>query len=131
MFSEVKGNSLMFFDSKFAYLPTECLECNCSYCDETDRHLKVRSGEHIGILTFRKVKPPKESTIRDHLLNCNNILSFYEFTILAYEHHKFIFEIKESFLIKRDRPALNKKISSAKLVFFLTITRTFNNFVIP
>ena len=31
------------------------------------RHLKVRSGEHIGIspLTFKKTKPSKESSIRD------------------------------------------------------------------
>ena len=36
-----------------------CGRCNSSYYGETDRHLKVRSGEHIGIspLTFRKVKP--------------------------------------------------------------------------
>ena len=34
-----------------------CRGCNSSYYGETDRHLKVRSGEHIGIspLTFRKV----------------------------------------------------------------------------
>ena len=83
---------------------------------------KVRSGEHIGIspLTFhpRKVKPSKESAIRDHLLNCNNIPSFDEFTILAYGHHKYILEIKESLLIKHDRPVLNKNISSAKLFLF-------------
>ena len=62
-----------------------CGRCNSSYYGETDRHLKVRSGEHIGIspLTFRKVKPSKESAIRDHLLNCNNIPSFDEFTIFA------------------------------------------------
>ena len=65
-----------------------CGRCNSSYYGETDRHLKVRSGEHIGIspLTFRKVKPSKESAIRDYLLNCNNIPSFEEFTILAYGH---------------------------------------------
>ena len=85
-----------------------------------DRHLKVRSGEHIGIspLTFRKVKPSKESAIRDHLLHCNNIPSFDEFTILAYGHHKYILEIKESLLSKRDRPVPNKNISSAKLFLF-------------
>ena len=35
--------------------------CNSSCYGETDRYLKVRSGEHIGIspLTFRKVKPSK------------------------------------------------------------------------
>ena len=94
-----------------------CGRCNSFYYGEMDRHLKVRSGEHIGIspLTFRKVKPSKESAIRDYLLNCNNIPSFEEFTILAYGHHKYILEIKESLLIKRDRPVLNKNISSAKL----------------
>ena len=55
-----------------------CGECNSTYYGETDRHLKVRFGEHIEIspLTFKKTKPSKESAIRDHLLNCNNIPSF-------------------------------------------------------
>ena len=98
-----------------------CGRCNSFYYGETDRHLKVRSGEHIGIspLTFREVKPSKESAIRDHLLNCNNNDgTFDEFTILAYGHHKYVLEIKESLLIKGDRPVLNKNISSAKLFLF-------------
>ena len=66
-----------------------------------DRHVKVRSGEHIGIspLTLKKTRPSKESAIRDHLLNCNNIPSFEEFTILANGNNKFVLEIKESLLI--------------------------------
>ena len=97
-----------------------CGRCNSSYYGETDRHLKVRSGEHIGIppLTFRKVKPSKESAILDHLPNCNKISSFDEFTILAYGHHQYILKITESLLIKLDRPVLNKNISSAKLFLF-------------
>ena len=97
-----------------------CGRCNSTYYGETDRHLKVRSGEHIGIspLTFKKTKPSKESAIRDHLLNCNNIPSFEEFTILTNGNNKFDLEIKESLLIKRDRPILNKNISSAKLFLF-------------
>ena len=64
-----------------------CGRCNSTYYGETDRHLKVRPGEHIGIspLTFKKTKPSKESAIRDHLSNCNNIPSFEEFTILQTE----------------------------------------------
>ena len=33
-----------------------CGRCNSTYYGETDRHLKVRSGEHIGVshLTFKK-----------------------------------------------------------------------------
>ena len=52
--------------------------CNSSYCGEMDTHLKVRSGECIGISpsTFK-------SAICDHCLNCNNIPSLDEFTILA------------------------------------------------
>ena len=82
--------------------------------------MKVRSGEHIGIstLTFRKGKPSKECAIRDHLLNWNNIASFDEFTILAFGHHKYILEIKESLLFKRDRPVLKKNIGSAKMFLF-------------
>ena len=118
----------MFSNSKIVYLSNQCLEwfintygrCNSSYYSETDRRLKVRSGEHIGIspLTFRKFKPSKESAICDHLLIFNNIPSFDKFNILAYDHEKYILEMKESLLIKRNRPVLNKNISSAKLFIF-------------
>ena len=66
-----------------------CEKCNSSYYGEADRHLKVRSREHIGIspLTFGKVKPSNESAISDHLLICSNVPFFDEFTILAYGHH--------------------------------------------
>ena len=81
-----------------------CGRCNSTYYGETDRHLKVRSGEHIGIspLTFKKTKPSKESAIRDHLLNCNNIPSLEEFTILTNWNKKFDLEIKKSVVIKRE-----------------------------
>ena len=84
----------------------QCGKCNTSFYGETDRHLKVRSGEHIGIspLNFKKVKPSDQSSIRDHLLFCNNDPSFDDFTILAQATNKFLLEIKESFLIKRDKP---------------------------
>ena len=55
-----------------------CGRCSFSYYGEADRHLKVRSGEHIGIspLRFKKTVTPKKSAIRDHLLSCNNIPCF-------------------------------------------------------
>ena len=80
-----------------------CGRCNSSYYGETERHLKVSSSEHIGIspLTFKKTKPSKESSIHDHLLECDNNLSFDEFTILAHGNKKYLLKIKESLLIKR------------------------------
>ena len=73
-----------------------CSRCSSSYYGETERHIKVRSGEHIGIspLTFEKTKPSKESSIRDHLLECDNNLSFDDFTILAHGNKKYLLEIK-------------------------------------
>ena len=108
-----------------------CGRCHSTYYGETDRHLKVRSGEHIGIsaLTFKKTKPSKESSIRDHLLNCNNIPSFEEIAILTNGNNKFDLEIKESLLIKRDRNIWNKNISSAKL-FLFDNSYLFNRFFI-
>ena len=97
-----------------------CGSCKSSYYGEMDRPLKVRSREHIGIspLTMKKIKPSKESAICDHLLICNNVPSFDEFSILAHGNNRFVLEIKESLLIKRDKPVSNKNISSARLFLF-------------
>ena len=97
-----------------------CGRCNSSYYGDTERHLKVRSGEHIGIspLTFKKMKPSKESSIRDHLLECDNNPSFDQFTICAHGNKKYLLEIKDSLLIKRVQPVLSKNIGSATLHLF-------------
>ena len=98
----------------------QCGRCNTSYYGKIDRHLKIRSGEHIGIspLTFKKVTSSAEISIREHLLFCNHDPSFDDFTILVQGTNKFLLEIKESLLIKRDKPILNKNISSAPLFLF-------------
>ena len=100
-----------------------CGRCNSSYYGEAERHLKVRSSEHVGIspITFKKTKSPEESSIRDHLLECYNNPSFDEFTILAHGNKKYLLEIKESLLIKPDQSILNKNISSAMLHLFDTV----------
>ena len=81
-----------------------------------DRHHKVRAGEHIGLspLTFKKCKPSKESAVREHLLFCDNDPS----SVLAKASSKFSLEIKESLLIKRDTPNLNRNTASVELVLF-------------
>ena len=74
---------------------------NSTYYGEMDRHLKVRSREHIGEspLTFTNLNHQKRSAIHNHFLNWYNILSFEEFTILANGNKKFVLQIKESLLI--------------------------------
>ena len=48
-----------------------CGRCNSNYHGEMDRHVKVRSGKHIGVspLTFKKTTPSRKSAICDHILN--------------------------------------------------------------
>ena len=94
--------------------------CSSSYYGETDKHLRVRAGKHIGLshLTFKKCKPSKESAVCDHLLFCDNDPSFEEFSVLAKASSKFSLEIKENLLIKRDAPNLNRNTASVELFLF-------------
>ena len=83
------------------------------------RYLNVRIGERIGIspLTRKQVKP-KNSSAANHLLLCNHSPSYDDFSILTRENKKFLLELKESLLIMRDKPSLNKNITSAPLYLF-------------
>ena len=57
---------------------------------------------------WKKVKPSNNSAIYDHLLHCNFLPSFDNFSVLAHENKKYLLEIKESLLIMRDKPSLNR-----------------------
>ena len=56
------------------------------------RLLEKRSGDHMDVspLTGKMVKPSNNSAACDHLLHCNFLPSFDNFSILAHEkinHH--------------------------------------------
>ena len=97
----------------------QCGLCNESYYGECVRHLNVRIGEHIGIsLLTRKKNKSKGSALSDHLLLCSHSPSFENFSVLTKENKKFLLELKESLLIMRNKPSLNKNITSAPLYLF-------------
>ena len=87
------------------------------YYGESIRHLSIRSGECIGVspLTGKRVKPSNNSATCDHLLHCNFLPSFENFSVLAHENKKFLLEIKGSLLIIRDKPSLNRNINSVPI----------------
>ena len=68
----------------------------------------TRAEEHKGIsnLTNKHVKNVKESAVSDHLLQCNCAIDFDHFNVLA-SGTSFRLLIKDSLLIKRDKPVLN------------------------
>ena len=97
----------------------QCGLCNESYYGECMTHLNVRIGEHIGIsLLTRKQVKTKNSSVADHLLLCSHSASYDNFSILEHESKKFLLELKESLLIMRDKPSLNRSITSAPLYLF-------------
>ena len=76
----------------------QCHLCNECYYGESIRHLDIRSGEHISVSPFtgKKVKPIKNSAVRDHLLRCNYSPSFDNFSILAHKSKKFLLSLLSS-----------------------------------
>ena len=116
------GNNFHFKD-RIPKCPTsgvvykfQCQICNEPYYGECVSHLNVGIGEHIGIspLTKKQVKP-RNSSIADHLLFCNHSASYDDVSILKRENKKFLLQLKESLLIMRDKPSLNRSITSAPL----------------
>ena len=72
----------------------------------------------ISNLTGKHFKWVKQSPVFDHLLECNCSVDFDHFDILAFDTNRFRLLIKESLLIKRKQPQLNKIIKSFPLKLF-------------
>ena len=91
-----------------------CSNCRVTYYGKTFRHFYTRAVEHMGIsnLTGKRLKNVKQSAIADHLLQCNCAINFNDFSILATDCNKFKLLLRESLLIKRDKPILNRTIKS-------------------
>ena len=83
-----------------------CGNCNVTYYGKTIRHLKVRASEHMCVSALTgKVSNSKQSTaVRDHLPFCSHQVSIHDFSA----RNNFELELKESLLIHKDNPSLNK-----------------------
>ena len=100
MLFSFKDKISLFLRSNMVY-KFKCGRCNTTYYGKTERHLKVRMGEHLGIsaLTGKKVKPDRESAIHEHLLFCNHLPDFEDFSILAQNYKHFKTTLMERLLI--------------------------------
>ena len=99
----------------------KCNICNDIYYGKTKRHFKVTTCEHLGIrsLTWKKVKSPLKSAKFDHIVHTGHNASFYDFKTLANKCDKFRLLPRESLLILRDDPSLNRYVKSIPLESFL------------
>ena len=96
-----------------------CPSCNARYIGETDRHSKVRWGEHLGISCFTGQSVKGLSTaIKDHLKLNKCESDFKDFSVIGCESNRSLRELKESLFINQLKPNLNKQVKSAKLLLF-------------
>ena len=97
-----------------------CSSCNATYYGKTYQHFFTRAAKHMGIsnLTSKRVKNAKESTVSDRLLQCNCTIDFDHFDVLASDINSFRLLIKESLLIKHEKPVLNRAVKSFPLKLF-------------
>ena len=97
-----------------------CSSYNATYIGKSLRHLKVRTSEHLSVshLTGKRVISHQKSAISDHILEHDHPASFDNFSILTSDATNYMLEIKESLLIKKYKPPLNKNIGSAPTYLF-------------
>ena len=69
-------------------------------------------------VTGKHLKKVKQSAISEPLLQCNCMINFDNFDILAAESNKFKLLLRENILIKRDKLVLNRLIKSFPLELF-------------
>ena len=92
----------------------------CYYYGETCRHLNVRVDEHscVSPLTRKISKAKTITAVKDHMLFCDQVVSLEDCKILTSSYSEFHLKIKESILISRDKPELNKNEKSLPLYLF-------------
>ena len=87
-----------------------CNSCNATYYGKTYQHFFTKAAERVGIsnLARKRVKNVKESAVSNELLQCGCTTDFDHFDILASDTNNFRVFIKESLLIKHEKPVLNR-----------------------
>ena len=80
--------------------------------------LELVNTQGISPLTNKRSKLKKSLAVKDHMLICDQPVSFDNFKVLAFSKSEFHLKIKESLLILRDQPVLNKNEASLSLHLF-------------
>ena len=63
-------------------------------------------------------------SVRDHMLNCNHVVAWEDFSIIGRESNDYLLETKESlfipFYVKRDDPSLNHNITNNHMSYYFS-----------
>ena len=82
--------------------------------------MKVRVSEHQGVSprAGKRVKGTLSTSVRNHMLDCDQTVTWEGFSIIGRESNHYLLETKESLFIKQDNPSLNRKKYSQELILF-------------
>ena len=82
--------------------------------------MKNRVSEHQGVSprTSKRVRGMLYTPVRDHMLDCDHIVAWEDFSMIGRESNHYLLERKESLFIKRDNPSLNRNKYSQELLLF-------------
>ena len=72
----------------------------------------------VSACTGKNIKSNKNSAVHNHMLVCNNIVSFEDFSVLNKATNDFRIKLQESPLIPHDGPQLNKTFESGPSMLF-------------
>ena len=106
--------------SNLIYLFT-CGTCTgTSYVGLTRRHYKVRICEHSGTSprTGKMLIGQSSTSVRDHMLICPHKVCYDDFKIISRGGSLRVLEIKETLMINKIKPVLNRAESSTELFLF-------------
>ena len=80
----------------------------------------LRIYRFVAEVTFKRkcLKSVKQPALSDQPLHCNCAITFNGLNILATDFRRFKLILRESFLIKCDKPILNRAIKSFRLELF-------------
>ena len=97
-----------------------CGRCSATRYGKVFHFLSIRVGERLGVSPSpgNKSKSKKSAAVKDHMLFCDYTVSINDFNILATSASDFHVTVKESLLISRDEPILNKNETSLPLYLF-------------
>ena len=117
-FFQFKDHIPMSLNSHLVY-KIKCAECNLCYYGLTERHFKVRAFDHLGmsIHTGKSIKGV-DTAMKSHCRQHNHKITIDDFDVIARDQNPFHLRIKESLLIKRDKPVLNNNIYLTPLHLF-------------
>ena len=80
--------------------------------------LELVNNSGISPLTNKRSKSKRSTAVKDHMLMWDQPVSFDDSKVLASSNSEFHLKIKESLLISRDQPILNRNEASLPLYLF-------------